>query len=79
MKIDSATDFGRLVRELRRAQDLTQEQLALAAGTNRRFIVELERGKPTCQLAKALRVLRTLGGTVDVPTPDAARDDTAGD
>ena len=78
MRIETATDFGRLVRELRRTQGLTQEQLALAAGTNRRFVVELERGKPTCQLAKALHVLRTLGGTIDVPTPDVAPDDTAG-
>jgi DNA-binding XRE family transcriptional regulator len=78
MRIDSATDFGRLVRTLRRAQALTQEELALTAGTNRRFIIELERGKATCQLAKALHVLRTLGGTIDVPTPGAAGDHPAG-
>ena len=26
-----------------------------------RFIIELEQGKPTCQLEKVLTVLRTLG------------------
>lgn len=40
---------------------LTQKDLAFTSGTGLRFIIELERGKPTCQLGKALTVLNTLG------------------
>jgi hypothetical protein len=33
----------------------------LASGTGLRFIIELEKGKPTCQLGKALGILQALG------------------
>lgn len=34
----------------------------MVAGTGLRFIVDVEAGKPTCQLAKVLQVLEALGG-----------------
>ena len=40
---------------------LTQRQLALAVGSGERFIVELESGKETARLGKALQVARALG------------------
>lgn len=74
MRIDTPEDLGRAVRSIRRTLRLSQEALAVTSGTNRRFIIELERGKPTAQAGKALRVLRTLGATLDV-TPPKADDD----
>lgn len=68
-KISSAEDFGSLIRSLRSASDVTQSDLALTSGTNRRFIVDLEKGKPTCQLGKALRALQTLGAKIEVSLP----------
>ena len=62
--IRSAEDLGRAVREARKAQKLSQNDLAGMAGTGRRFIVDLEKGKETAQLGKALRVLATLGVSV---------------
>lgn len=59
--IQSAEEFGALVRAARRRQKLTQRQLALAVGSGERFIVELERGKETARLGKALQVARALG------------------
>lgn len=53
--------FGRMVREQRLAFGLRQEELALASGVGRRFVVELEAGKATCQLGKALRVAESVG------------------
>ena len=35
--------------------------MALTAGTGLRFIVDLENGKATCQIGKALQVLQVLG------------------
>jgi y4mF family transcriptional regulator len=58
---DLAAHFGRLIRGRREALDLTQDDLALSSGVGRRFIIELEAGKPTVQLGKALLVAETLG------------------
>lgn len=53
--------IGELVRSTRKRLGVTQRNLALTSGTGLRFIIELEQGKPTCQLEKVLTVLRTLG------------------
>src|SRR5688500_18921909 len=39
----------------------SQRDLALAVNVGERFIVDLESGKPTCQLGKALAVARGVG------------------
>lgn len=59
--IKSARDFGALVRERRKQLGWTQTELARRAGTGERFIVELEAGKPGCQLEKALIAARSVG------------------
>ena len=50
--------------------NVTQERLALAAGTGLRLIIDLEKGKPTCQLGKVLTVLQTLGIEITLTPPD---------
>ena len=57
----SARDFGAAIREKRKALGWTQTELAARSGTGERFIVELESGKPSCQLEKSLIVARTVG------------------
>ena len=57
----NAQAIGQLVKETRKKLGVTQRNLALTSGTGLRFIIELEQGKPTCQLEKVLTVLRTLG------------------
>jgi HTH-type transcriptional regulator/antitoxin HipB len=59
--IRHSEDLGKLVRQLRAEQGLLQIDLAGLAGTGNRFIVDLERGKPTLQLQKVLDVLDLLG------------------
>lgn len=59
--IQSADDLGKIIEQVRKAQGLTQEDLAGLTGTGRRFISDLENGKETAQLGKVLLVLRTLG------------------
>ena len=44
--------LGRTVRETRRALGLTQPKLALSAGVGVRFLVDIEKGKPTAQIGK---------------------------
>jgi len=53
------------VRQTRKNQNLTQEDLAAAAGVGIRFIRELEQGKPTC-IGKALLILTMLGLNIQI-------------
>ncbi len=59
--VQDAAAFGRVIRASRRAAGLSQRDLAAIADTGERFIVDLEAGKPTCQLGKALAVASALG------------------
>ena len=67
------TEFGQIVRENRLAQGLRQAQLAAAAGVGLRFLIELERGKPTAQLGKALAIASALGCRIEITPPRARR------
>ncbi|GAB3336231.1 helix-turn-helix transcriptional regulator [Chromohalobacter beijerinckii] len=60
-RIRHSEDLGKLVRQARAEQSLLQIDLAGLAGTGNRFIVDLERGKPTLQLQKVLDVLDLMG------------------
>lgn len=54
-------DIGALIKQRRHALGLNQAAVAEQAGVGRRFLIELEEGKPTAQLGKTLRVLAALG------------------
>lgn len=55
------TEIGDAVRQARKAMGLRQDEFAAAAGVGLRFVVELERGKPTIQLGRTLAVLAAAG------------------
>lgn len=61
--------IGGFVKKTRKDMHITQKDLALTSGTGLRFIIELEQGKPTCQLGKVLTVLKTLGIAVQFTAP----------
>jgi y4mF family transcriptional regulator len=67
-------EIGFVVRQARLAQGLRQDQLAAAAGVGLRFLVELERGKPSVRLAKVLAVLDALGCRLQVTPPPTPSD-----
>jgi len=54
-------DLGKIVRDTRKKLGVTQKDLALTSGTGLRFVIDLEKGKETCQIGKALTILHTLG------------------
>lgn len=56
-----AVQFGELIRERRKALRMNQDDVALASGVGRRFIIDLESGKPSCQVGKALLVAEAVG------------------
>jgi HTH-type transcriptional regulator / antitoxin HipB len=70
MRLTNAADIGKAIRQVRTSQGLTQPQLAAACGTGTRFIVDIEKGKPTCELEKTLTVLSMLGIVLDATAPE---------
>lgn len=64
-------DIGRLIRETRKRLGVTQKALALTSGTGLRFVIDLEKGKDTCEIGKALTVLQTLGIRITLTPPTA--------
>lgn len=57
----TSKELGALVKTRRKELRLNQSDLALASGTGRRFVSDLENGKESCELGKTLAVLRGLG------------------
>ncbi len=59
--VTSTADIGDLVTYLRKQRGYSQQAFADLAGVGRRFISELESGKPTAEIGKVLKVLTALG------------------
>lgn len=57
----SCKDLATLIQQARKSQNFTQKQLAAICGVGERFIVDLEKGKATCAIDKALKVAAMLG------------------
>ena len=66
-----SSNLGQIVRRERKAQKLKQAELAAVSGVGIRFVVDLEAGKPTLQLEKVLRVVRTLGCEIKITPPES--------
>ena len=67
----TAAQIGKLIRETRKELGVTQKDLALTSGTGMRFIIDLEKGKETCEIGKALAILNTLGIKITLTPPPA--------
>lgn len=65
-------EIAKIVRETRKKLGVTQKDLALTAGTGLRFVIDLEKGKETCEIGKALTILHTLGIRLTLTPPSTA-------
>ena len=73
----TASAFGSLIRKRRKELKIRQAHLALATGVGRRFLIELEAGKPSCQLGRSLLVAEVLGlKPADILASDALAHET---
>ena len=61
MKISNASDFGIVIRNRRKELKYTQAYLAEYTGFSVSFISDLERGKATAELGKAIYLMNLLG------------------
>ena len=46
----TVAQIGKLIRDTRKELGVTQKDLALTSGTGMRFIIDLEKGKETCEI-----------------------------
>jgi len=75
--ITKTAELGELIREERKRLKVTQKELAMAAGTGLRFLIELERGKPTARLEGVFKVLQALGLAIQIETFEGELNGTA--
>ena len=64
--VRSAEDLGRAIADIRRADGLTQEELATQGGLSRSWLAKLETGHTTPVLEHLLRLLHRLGATITI-------------
>lgn len=58
--------IGDLIKGYRIRQRMTQQDLAEAVGTSRQWIVDVEKGKPRCELGLVLKVMSALNIPLDI-------------
>lgn len=59
--VESTKEIGRIIREERRRQGFTQTEFAGLANIGVTYLSNLENGKPTAEIEKAIHVLTMLG------------------
>lgn len=66
MNIADTKKLGEYIKKMRKAQNLTQADVAIAANVGIRFLVDLENGKKTAQIGKVIDVCNALGIVIDM-------------
>ena len=61
MKITDSASLGQAVRARRKELKYTQAFLSEFTGVSVTFISDLERGKPTAEIEKAIKLINILG------------------
>ncbi|MHC1481610.1 helix-turn-helix domain-containing protein [Frateuria aurantia] len=74
MKIDlvQASDLGALLRAVRKAQGLRQDDTAGSIGVSENFLSKVERGSESVQWGLLFKVMRDLGVQVQLDLPEIA-------
>jgi y4mF family transcriptional regulator len=85
MQLRNARELGEFVRDQRKSAGLSQRDLAVRATVSRRWLSDLEAGKPTAEMGLIFKVMSALGLYLDarpVPAPEIDLDaflDSMGD
>ncbi|MCR5082923.1 MAG: helix-turn-helix domain-containing protein [Parasporobacterium sp.] len=66
MKIHDAKAFGQIIKERRKELGYTQKDVYEASGISTSFISDLENGKATIELGKAIFLANLLGVDIDL-------------
>ena len=73
--IQNPNDLGIAVRAARKAQRLRLDDVAGSAGVGHVFAREVEHGKASVTLGKAMQLMRELGLTLTVEIPESANEE----
>ena len=66
MKIYDAESFGLALKQRRKEMDYTQREISDLTGFSISFISDLENGKSTAELGKAIYLANVLGLDIDI-------------
>jgi HTH-type transcriptional regulator/antitoxin HipB len=77
MRIRHSADLGAFIRERRTLLGLDQASLAKAAGTSRKWLVEMEQGKARAELGLVLKTLQALDVAVHLEALSKGASDRA--
>jgi len=66
MNISSTNDFGKALKKRRKALGYTQSYISQVTGYSASFISDLENGKPTIELGRALHLAQMLGLDINI-------------
>lgn len=69
----NSKELGAAIRAERKRIGVTQKELAMTAGVGLRYLIELERGKPTARMEGMFKVLQALGLKLTVTPPSGAQ------
>lgn len=72
--LKSAKDLGPLLRAVRKAQNMRQDDMAGSVQVSENFLSKVERGSDTVQWGLLYRVLTDLGVRIELDVPDSAAD-----
>ena len=73
MLLRTPRDIGALIRQRRRELKIDQQTLAARVGVGRKWIIEVEAGKPSKELQLVLRTLDVLGIRLTTDEPKKVR------
>ena len=60
-QVNLPAEIGVMVRKTRKGSGLTQKEAASMCNVGTRFLSDLENGKPSIHLGKAMQILRAFG------------------
>ena len=66
MKITDSKSLGNAIRARRKELEYTQAYLAEFTGLSVTFISDVERGKPTAEIEKVIRLINILGMDITI-------------
>lgn len=61
MMLRTPVDIGSAIRDRRRRLGLDQDELAQRVGVSRKWVIDVEKGKPRAEVGLLLRTLDALG------------------
>jgi HTH-type transcriptional regulator/antitoxin HipB len=73
MRLRTPLDIGQAIRDKRRRLGLDQDDLAKRVGVSRKWLIDVERGKPGAPIGLLLRTLDALGLRVSLDTNGTSR------